>query len=76
MLLAIAGSSGGYDPLFMDNPWTTSRRALWGLATTTTFRDVEDIVEAQRQEFAGRTRHQEFDGIDRIDHTSRSVIPE
>ena len=49
---------------------------LWGLATGATFGDVEGIVEAQRQEFTGRARHQQFDGVDRIDHAGRRVIPE
>jgi hypothetical protein len=51
-------------------------RALWGLATSTTFRHVEGIVEAQRQEFTGRARHQQLDSIDRIDHAGQGVIPE
>ena len=50
-------------------------RALRGLTPRTAFRHVERIVEAQRQEFAGRARHQQFDGVDGIDHTGRRVIP-
>src|SRR5262249_15694270 len=50
--------------------------ALWGFTTSATFRDVQGIVESQCQEFTGCGRHQQFNGIDRIDHAGRGMIPE